>query len=191
MQRVPFSFITLAGTFAVAGLLTGCDDARRVMGLEKSPPDEFVIVSRAPLEVPPDFSLRPPKAGALRPQEATPTQKARQTVFRAGGDQQQAQFDQGNRSQGEMALLKQVGQGSGDNAIRQQVDDETARQVAASRTFVDSLLFWKKPEEPGTVVDPQKETQRLRENVALGKPVTDGETPIIERKRKSLLDSIF
>jgi Protein of unknown function (DUF3035) len=188
MNRLSLSLATLLA----AGLLAGCDDVRKGLGLEKAPPDEFVIVSRAPLELPPDYSLRPPKIGAQRPQEATPTQRARQTVFKAGGDQQASVYQQGNRSDGEMALLKQVSSGSSDATIRQQVDEETAKQVADSHSFVDSLLFWKTPEEPGTVVDPQKESQRLRENTALGKPATDGETPIIERKKKGgFLQDLF
>jgi hypothetical protein len=41
------------------------------------------------------------------------------------------------------------------------------------------------------VVDPQAEAQRLRENQALGKPVTDGDTPIIRRRKKGALEGIF
>jgi hypothetical protein len=41
------------------------------------------------------------------------------------------------------------------------------------------------------VVDPQAEQQRIEENQALGKPVTEGETPTIERKKRGLLEGIF
>jgi hypothetical protein len=188
MRRVSICLVAALSVVA----LSGCDSARKALGIEKSPPDEFRIVSRAPLELPPDFSLRPPKAGAQRPQEATPTQRARQTVFRAGNDQPQASAaDRGSRSEAELALLRQAHAGVADTAIRQTVDEETQRQVASERSFVDALLFWKKPQEPGAVVDAQKESQRLRENVALGKPVTEGETPTIERKRRGLLQGLF
>ena len=40
-------------------------------------------------------------------------------------------------------------------------------------------------------MDPTKETQRIRENVALGKPATDGETPIIQRKKRGIIESLF
>ena len=47
------------------------------LGLDKQAPDEFSVVARAPLELPPDYSLRPPRAGTLRPQDLTPTETAR------------------------------------------------------------------------------------------------------------------
>jgi hypothetical protein len=97
----------------------------------------------------------------------------------------------GNRSTGEVALLKQAGAASADPNIRQLVNQENSRLLESDRSFTDRLVFWKAPEEPGTVVDPTKEAQRLRENASSGKAVTEGETPIIERKKKALLEGIF
>jgi hypothetical protein len=67
--------------------LTGFDSFNRALGLEKVVPDEFAVVSRAPLAVPPDYALRPPRPGAAPSQEVTPTEQARQTIFRAGDQQ--------------------------------------------------------------------------------------------------------
>ena len=39
--------------------LTGCSDFRRAVGSEKSSPDEFEVVVRPPLSLPPGFSDRP------------------------------------------------------------------------------------------------------------------------------------
>src|SRR5665213_82016 len=74
-------------TLVAATPLGGCDSINRALGREKVVPDEFAVVSRAPLAIPPDYSLRPPRIGALRPQEAAPVDQARQTVFRAGEPQ--------------------------------------------------------------------------------------------------------
>ena len=75
-----------AGIFLVAaGLLAGCSEARQAMGLGKRAPDEFTVVKRAPLSLPPQYSLRPPEPGAPRPQEPSPTEQARQQVLGAGG----------------------------------------------------------------------------------------------------------
>ena len=50
----------------VAGLMVGaCGDTRKVLGYDKVTPDEFKVVSRAPLSLPPDYGLRPPQPGAL------------------------------------------------------------------------------------------------------------------------------
>lgn len=43
-------------------------------------------------------------------------------------------------------------------------------------------MFWRKREEPGVIVDADKEAKRLRENAALGREATTGETPTISRK---------
>lgn len=68
-----------------AGLLAGCSEARQAMGLGKRAPDEFTVVKRAPLSLPPQYTLRPPQPGAPRPQEPSPTEQARQQVLGAGG----------------------------------------------------------------------------------------------------------
>ncbi len=52
-------------------------------------------------------------------------------------------------------------------------------------------MFWREPQATGDIVDAIEEAKRLRENAALGKPVTDGETPTIERRRKGLLEGLF
>lgn len=40
-------------------ILSGCGLTRRDLGLEKETPDEMLVVSRAPLSIPPEFNLRP------------------------------------------------------------------------------------------------------------------------------------
>jgi hypothetical protein len=41
------------------------------------------------------------------------------------------------------------------------------------------------------LVDPAKESQRIKENQALGRPVTEGETPTIERREQGIFEGIF
>ena len=43
----------------------------------KRVPDEFAVVQRAPLTIPPDFELRPPRPGEVRPQTGTTSDQAR------------------------------------------------------------------------------------------------------------------
>jgi hypothetical protein len=176
---------------AAALLLSGCSEARRTLGIEKTPPDEFNIVSRAPLSMPPDYSLRPPQPGVGRPQEVAPRQQARQTVFRAGEQQASLSSRRAGRSDAEAAFLNRANAADADPNIRAVVNEETTRLVEAENSFVDRLVFWRKPEPAGTVVDPQKEQQRLRENAALGKAPSQGEVPTIQRKRRALLEGLF
>jgi hypothetical protein len=190
--------IALSAAVALVAPLCACSggasDLKSALGLDRQAPDEFGVVSRAPLSMPPDYTLRPPRAGALRPQETTPTEVARNTVFRTPVDNKETPdpaIPQGSRSNGEVAFLKQAGAGGADPNIRKILSQENSRLLESDRTFVDRLVFWRKPEEPGVVVDPVKEAQRLHANDAEGKPVTEGETPIIERKQKGFLAGVF
>jgi hypothetical protein len=65
-------------------LLAGCNDFRQAIGLDRVGPDEFAVESRAPLTIPPDYDLRPPQAGAARPQEVSAAEKARKAIDTAG-----------------------------------------------------------------------------------------------------------
>jgi hypothetical protein len=94
-------------------------------------------------------------------------------------------------SGGESALLTQAGAARVQPGIRDIVNQEASVLADADRTFVDRLIFWRKPDEPGVVIDPQREAQRLRENQALGRPVNEGDTPIIRRRQKGALEGIF
>ena len=51
--------MTAGITMALLIGLTGCSDFRRAVGTEKSSPDEFEVVVRPPLSLPPGFSDRP------------------------------------------------------------------------------------------------------------------------------------
>src|SRR5690242_19300542 len=122
--------------------LVGCDSCNRALGLEKVVPDEFAVVSRAPLAVPPDYSLRPPRPGAAPTQEVTPTEQARQTIFKAGDQQAGLPPGAEKRSTGENELLRAAGAGSAPPNIRETIARE-ANAEPVDQSFVDKLLFWR------------------------------------------------
>lgn len=187
----PTSLLRPALTLAAAALLVGgCSSLRSITGLDKSgAPDEFQVVQRAPLSMPPDFGLRAPDPGASRPQETSTTDRARQIVI----DRQVPAGETtvrplAGRTLGEAALLKQAGATTSDPNIRREVDRETSTIADADKRWIDSLLFWKTPQPSGSVVDPEKESARLRENAALNRPATAGETPVIKKKSTALFE---
>ncbi|MFQ6018577.1 MAG: DUF3035 domain-containing protein [Kiloniellaceae bacterium] len=184
----------LAGVAALVLALTACEGFRKELGLTKQAPDEFRVVSRAPLTLPPDFNLRPPEPGIPRPQEGTPTQQARRAVFRAEKPKAPS-LDEvipaDGRSLGERALLKAAGADKAEPNIRVIVDRETTQLNLEDEDFIETLIFWRQPRKPGVVVDAEEEARRLRENAALGKAVTEGETPTIKRRKKALLEGLF
>lgn len=72
---------------AIAAIVGGCSNWKQTLGIEPTSPDEFAVESRAPLTMPPDFNLRPPEPGAVRPQEASMANKAQTAVDNAGPGQ--------------------------------------------------------------------------------------------------------
>ena len=59
---------TVSALTAVAAIgLAGCQSTQKALGMSKVVPDEFRVVSKAPLAVPPDYALRPPAPGEPRP----------------------------------------------------------------------------------------------------------------------------
>ncbi len=167
--------------------LAGCSGFKDQLGLSKQSPDEFRVVARAPLSMPPDFNLVPPAPGAPRPQEGTPTDQARTAVF---GTEPGAQ-PLGSPGVDDQAFLNAAGAQNADPSIRQLVEAETRDLNSESSSFIDALVFWRSDPPPGSVVDPAAEQARIRENQALGRPVTEGDTPTIERREKGLLEGIF
>jgi len=193
MTRGYGRWAVIAGALAVLLAANGCSKIRESVGLTKNPPDEFRVVSRAPLTIPPEFELRPPKPGAPRPQTGTPRDQAERTVFGIDEEQPAESTYQGRpgMSRGEQALLAAAGADQAPEDIRQLVDRETQRLRAESRDLVDTLVFWQEPRDTAEVVNAQAEARRLQENAALGKDATEGETPTIERRERGLLEGVF
>jgi len=189
-----------ACALALAAAACGGDTAR-TFGFTRDAPDEFQVTTRAPLSMPPALGDLPvPRPGADRPQEMSARQSAEAALVpgvalgqpgaRPGGE-----AAAGPRTAGESALLSQAGRAPGTD-IRRRVDEESLRLDQPDRGLADRLLFWEQPEAPGVALDARRESQRLRENAALGREATEGETPIIQRSRsgnpvKRLLESIF
>lgn len=90
-------------------------------------PDEFAVQRQAPLVVPPDFTLSPPKPGAPRPAEGTAQEQALEALF--GGP--------APRSQVETSVLDRAG--AAEPGIRSQVGDPGTNTVAKGRVTRDIL----------------------------------------------------
>jgi hypothetical protein len=173
---------------ALPVVLSACSEAKRALGYEKTPPDEFQVVARAPLSMPPDFSLRPPAPGSTRPQEGTTREQARKIIT---GQRGSTPIATENRTQGDLVLLKRFGADSIQPDIRVLVNKETQSLAEAEKSLSDRVIFWRKADPPGVAVDPTRETQRIRENQALGRSVSEGDTPQIQRRKKAWLEGVF
>ncbi|WP_137181073.1 DUF3035 domain-containing protein [Roseomonas sp. AR75] len=156
--------------------LAGCGgDTARTLGFTRDAPDEFQVTTRAPLSVPPRLGELPvPTPGAPRPQDNRDP-----AAILAPGATAAAP------SSAERALVAQAGGPVGGD-IRRQVDAETLRLDRPPQGTVDRLMNWfNTPPTPGIMVDPTRESQRLRENAALGRETTEGDTPIVQPRSET------
>jgi len=177
-----FHPVIIAGLLCGAAGLAGCNSAERAFGLGKVTPDEFRVVTKAPLSLPPDYSLRPPSPGEPRPQELQPENAARQALAtQRAGDQ---------RSDGEKLLAQRAGVDHADPLIRYVVDDEFGDIAHKDKSFADWVMFWRAsqpataPANPlgdpntATPIDPAAEDTRLQQ-------LTGGHTVVIARQSGS------
>ena len=178
------SVIALTAGFAALGAgLSGCTNTAAALGMTKVVPDEFRVVTKAPLAVPPDYSLRPPAPGEPRPQELQPESAARTALL----GQRAAQ----DRSQGEKLLSSKAGGDKADPLVRYVVDDEFGEIAHKDPSFADRVLFWKKNKtdeqanqtakaagaETPAPIDPTIEANRLK-NLIGDKPVVIQREPV-------------
>jgi Protein of unknown function (DUF3035) len=171
---------TSAALLTATLLLSACSgDVERAFGLTRDAPDEFTVTTRAPLSMPPDYTLTPPRPGASRPQELSAQQAAEAALVPGavlGGTA-------GPDSAGQQALVNQAGPPAPPD-IREKINQEASLDNHGGG-LTDTLLFWRSTPPPGSPLDPAKESQRLRENAALGQSPTVGQTPIIQDKKPS------
>ena len=180
-------------------LLSACagGSVQRALGLSKRSPDEFAVVSRAPLIVPPDFELRPPRPGETRPQVGTTADQARATLFGEVPAQSAtavaldaAPAPVPVASVGQQALLQEAGAGAIDPDVRQQIAAENQSLAAVEGELFTRLLLWREPVSLGATVDAPAEARRLLANRADGQPATAGDTPTVVQRRQSPIGAL-
>ena len=142
-----FNRIAAAAVIVAATGLAGCSSASKALGISKVTPDEFRTVARAPLVVPPDYSLRPPTPGEPRPQELQPESAARVALL--------GQREGEARTAGEKMLVSKAGADRADPLVRYVVDDEFGDIAHKDKTFADKVMFWKKGNPSGPAQNPK------------------------------------
>jgi hypothetical protein len=170
--------LTACAILGAAAGLAGCQSASHALGLAKVTPDEFRVVSKAPLTLPPDYALRPPAPGEPRAQELEPESAARAALV----GEREAEV----RSDGEKLLVAKAGGDKADPLIRYVVDDQFGAIAHKDKGFADWVMFWKKgqpavgPEmveaaDTPVPIDAATEEKRVAN-------LTDNKTIIIERQ---------
>jgi len=134
--------MTKPATFLAVGtlltLVPGCAGGPRDPGINDAQQDEFRVVTMAPLTVPPDYSLRPPRPGQSRPVEAR-SERTQVTDFgtTTGRD----------ASMSERALVEAADANAVSPVIRAEIDYDEAGMIRKSSGIADRVLFWRGDEE--------------------------------------------
>jgi len=124
----------LFSVIVIASLTLGaCGTMRELSGLDKNTPDEFRVLSKPPLVMPPDYNLRPPRAGEPAPQQLTPSAQAISALFPGRTKLPPA------ASAGENALTKTVGGNQVSANIRSMVSGDDTIVVEKGELLVDIL----------------------------------------------------
>lgn len=155
--------VTLLSVAAVS--LSACSDFRRAIGTEKSSPDEFAVVVRAPLSLPPDFTLRPQGPDDETAAAAPLATEVAEDIF--------AQQRRELTGYDELFQLSKIAPD-----IRTVVDEETAG-IRFERRLPIQVLFGGIA-DVGPVLDQLQEDARLRENRASNLPLNQGASPAID-----------
>jgi hypothetical protein len=157
----PFNIVVIGCS---ALMLGACSHVKETLGMERTAPDEFAVIERAPLTVPPNFDLLPPADGSV-PVPNTTTETAKGLVL---GSQSSAPKP-GAGSAAEQALLSKANAAQGDPAIRQQLAGPDTTPGEA--TTVGQKLGITSVDENGKALDATKEAGRLKKSNVKAPPV--------------------
>ena len=143
-RRMAIVSVALVAALAVQG----CGQLRKLAGVDKNPPDEFKIVNKPPLVMPPEFNLRPPKAGTASPQDLVPTAQAISALFPGRTTLPPP------ASQSEQALLQAAGSAGASSNVRSTAGDSGTLVVEKGDLIKDILTTGERENSPdGSSVD--------------------------------------
>ena len=179
--RVAMTCLLLAGIGLVA---SGCSGFRKAIGEEKSSPDEFEVVVRPPLSLPPNFFA---SSDQLTKNANSSASSSATAVASAATSAADSPIDA--RSVAAAALGAAEGRAADSYAqvfdfsavpdnIRQIVDEETYG-IRFERRIPLQVLFGGLP-DIGPVLDKFAEDQRLRQTLRQGGSATEGGTPAMD-----------
>jgi len=110
-----------------------CGTASKALGLKKEAPNEFNILTKAPLVVPPEYNLRPPRLGESSAEDNYSQKSARQALI---GD-----IDDAEPTRGEIVLMTKAGVGKADQEIRLAIDGQNSVE-RKSESLSARIMFW-------------------------------------------------
>ena len=136
------------GVLACSSLaLVGCSGSLAdKLGMGKRSPDEFAVVKRQPLIVPPDYDLRPPDPNAEPPRAARSNVRTRAALTGVPVDERPVGIagdgtsGAGSEATGEDALVARTRAAAGDPAIRERLAREGGAPADADQALFERVI---------------------------------------------------
>lgn len=199
MKNISRKVLIVAGLALTA---TACSsEVKESLGLKRNVPDEFRVIARPPLSVPPNFSLRPPLDEEPVTKKTQMRDEARKVLISedAQGTVGAVPTPQVTTndpiSPAERKFLSNAGADEANPGIKNILEEENTVQPEEPEKkpgFWDKVMKRdEKEEKPDPVVDAVKESERIKANKKESKPVTDGETPTVQPGSQNILQRIF
>lgn len=165
-------------------ILAGCSgNVRESLGLTKESPDEFMVLSRPELSVPPDFRLSSPET-AYSHKTRDKTRNEAKSILLTNTEEKTDSID---ASSAELTLLKKADAEDVTSDIRDILQKETVIPEKDDGVF-EKL---RKAQKLDPIVDADAEKERIIAQQAEGKPLNEGKTPTIEPADDGVIGQIF
>ena len=139
VNRIPLVVLMVSVT-----VLTACtQQARRSIGLERTPPDEFLVDRLMPLVIPPEFGLRPPVPVGTSAAMNSPELQGRAAITKnseSTGAAVAKKETNATKSPSDIALLKAAGALNSNETIRMEIDRDLRQRQSESPEMVKKLM---------------------------------------------------
>jgi hypothetical protein len=204
-MRYQHLFATLSLIFVAA---CSGDTVKDTFGLSHEAPDEYRVVTRPPLSVPPEFNLEPPAApGDMPAKQATDKQAKSLLTGKPVEDSNTFKLRPANapaptatkadvpaaKTTPEANFLQKAGATQADPNVRSALE----RDKIAAKPIEEEDRSWWNPrgwwstdkKEPEVLA--KQEAERLKKNKETGKPANEGEVPETKERDTGVLGKIL
>ena len=174
--------------------LTSCtgSDVKSTLGLKKKAPDEFMVLSRPALTVPPAFDLPEPESAATGTPKDFSSNGAKSVLFGASS------ANKASKSKAENLFLNKAGFENAHSDIREKLDEDIRATEEPTPEEGNEKGFFSRLFEPikldddqDPIINPASEKERIKDAKASGEKINGADAETIQTMGESTLDRIF
>ena len=162
-------------------LLCSCASSDNLIKLSEVPPDEFAVIRKDPLEIPPNFNLRPP--GKLEKNSSDSSKKAKEVFTDLIGNKKKNNTSDLDLTPGDSILLEKTGFTEKNSSIREVLTSENSQELL-NKGRIEKLVESLVGKRNENILNPSEERKRNQEQVATGENFLKSQKPVIIRRLK-------